>query len=102
MKLILKSAKIPALYANENKKPEDILVPIKLFNPCGQGTWYLTEYDPNEKLAFGLCDLGEPELGYVSIAELEELKLLYGMKIERDIHWNPKTTLKQVMEDVGL
>lgn len=102
MKLILKSSKLPMLYANENKKPEDVLVPVKLFNPCGRATWYLTEYDPTEKIAFGICDLFEPEFGYVSISELEGVKLPFGLRIERDIHWNPKTTLKQVMEEVGL
>ena len=39
---------------------------VKLFTPDAQCTWLLTEIDPDDGLAFGLCDLGmsEPELGY--------------------------------------
>jgi Protein of unknown function (DUF2958) len=29
-------------------------------------TWVLTELNPDIDLAFGLCGLGEPELGYVT------------------------------------
>lgn len=89
--------KLPNLYANENTKPENIKVPLKLFNPTGIGTWYITEYDPETEMAFGYCDLGYPELGYVSINELKIVKLPYGLSIERDIHWDSNTTLAQVM-----
>lgn len=57
----------------------------KLFNPCGTGTWLLTELDPeNPTIAFGLCDLGYPELGSVCLAELASVRLPFGLKIERD------------------
>ncbi len=39
------------LYSQEHEK--DPLVIAKLFDPCGSATWYLTEYDPAEKIAFG-------------------------------------------------
>lgn len=42
---------------------------VKLFTPDANATWLLTEIDPeNPDLAFGLCDLGHPELGWVSLA----------------------------------
>ena len=69
---------------------------VKLFNPCGAGTWLLTELDPSDPdIAFGLCDLGMdcPELGCVRISELESIRLSFGLGIERDIHWTPKKTL---------
>lgn len=88
--------KLPPIYTNEEKADEEIKVPLKLFNPCGRGTWYITEYDPEQDLGFGLCDLGEPEMGYVSIAELRSVRLRFGLTIERDAHWNPNTTLAQV------
>lgn len=67
---------------------------VKLFNPLGVGTWLLTELDPeNPDIAFGLCDLGFPELGSVSIAELEAFRGLAGLGIERDRHWTAKLTL---------
>jgi hypothetical protein len=48
----------------------------------------LTELD-SEDIAFGLCDLGQgfPELGYVSLAELEGLRGKWGLLIERDLHF---------------
>ena len=30
---------------------------VKLFNPCGVGTWYLSELNPDTNVAFGLCEL---------------------------------------------
>lgn len=69
---------------------------VKLFNPCGAGTWLLTELDPEEPdIAFGLCDLGMgcAELGNVLISELESIRGPFGLGIERDLRWMPKTTL---------
>ena len=37
-------------YSQEHVK--DPIVIAKLFDPCGSATWYLTEYDPAEKIAF--------------------------------------------------
>ena len=62
-------------------------VVVKLFNPSGIGTWYLTELNPDTNIAFGLADLHEKELGYIDISELENLKLPMGLKIERDLHY---------------
>ncbi|WP_229215349.1 DUF2958 domain-containing protein [Dyadobacter bucti] len=47
---------------------------MRLF--AGNATWLLFELDPYyDDIAFGLCDLGMgfPELGNVSITELEEV-----------------------------
>ena len=69
---------------------------VKLFNPCGGGTWLLTELDSEDPdIAFGLCDLGMgcAELGSVRISELESIRLPFGLGIERDLHWTPKHTL---------
>ena len=46
---------------------------VKLHVPHARATWLLTELSPfYEGMAFGLCDLGEPELGPVFIPELEK------------------------------
>jgi len=98
MKLITKTIekKIPALYAQDGKG-EDAIVHLKLFNPCGAATWFITEYDPETRTAFGYADLhgarpdGGAELGYVSLDELESIRLPFGLKIERDLHWKPCT-----------
>jgi len=99
MILIPKNHNLPPLYANEFKKAEEVNIPIKLFNPCGSQTWYLTEYDPEQRLAFGYtAGVDFPELGYVSIEELESVRLPFGLKIERDLHWDATTKLSEVME----
>ena len=100
MKLITKAIenKAPALYSQDDMDAVDVKVVAKFFNPYGVGTWYMTEYDPKTKMAFGLCDLGCPELGYFSIAELEDLRIRpFGGKIERDRHFG-KATLKDVID----
>ena len=70
---------------------------LKLFNPCGSATWLLSEYNPEEEMFYGLCDLGmgSPELGYVSLYEIMSVKLPYGLKIERDMSWKPDYTLSK-------
>jgi len=69
---------------------------VKLFNPCGAGTWLLTELDSEDPdIAFGLCDLGMdcPELGSVRISELESVRGPFGLGIERDLYWSADKTL---------
>ena len=105
MKLITKEilSKLPPLYTNSEKSMEEIKVPLKLFNPAGAGTWYITEYDPEEKLAFGFVNLGDPEmaeLGYVSILELGNYRGPFGLGIERDMHFGYEHTLKEVFDTV--
>jgi len=61
---------------------------VKLFNPCGAGTWLLTEIEPDDHdIAWGLCDLGMgfPEFGTVSLAELAAYRGPLGIGIERDL-----------------
>lgn len=77
------------LYSTENI--EDPKVVVKFFNPAGAGSWYITEgrEEPNgDWLFFGLCDILEPELGYVLLSQLQQLKLPYGLTIERDLYFD--------------
>ena len=63
---------------------------VKLFTPDAGATWLLTEIDPDDHdHAFGLCDLGHgfPELGYVSLAELQSVRGRLGLPVERDMHF---------------
>ncbi|MDQ0589906.1 DUF2958 domain-containing protein [Variovorax paradoxus] len=82
------------LLANGRKSVEnphfDPLPAVKLFTPNAGATWLLTEIDPDDQdIAFGLCDLGQgfPELGYVSLTELEGLRGRWGLPIERDLYF---------------
>ncbi len=75
--------------------PDEIDFPpvVKLFNPCGAGTWLLTEIDPDdETTAWGLCDLGmgSPEFGTVSLTELAQYRGRFGLGIERDLSFKAR------------
>ncbi len=82
------SDEVPALHAAE--ETPDPMVLVKLFDPTGSWTWYIIEYDPESRTAFGLVDGFEAELGDFSMEELVELRGAMGLPIERDIHWTPR------------
>ena len=70
----------------------------------GRGTWLITEASKQEDgdwLMFGYCHIFEWEWGYVSLKELESVKLPYGMSIERDLYCKEDATVKELKEDVG-
>lgn len=77
------------LLANGAAEDETDHVPVvKFFDPTGAATWLITEMMPDEPdILFGLCDLGMgcPELGYVSLAELQSVTGRLGLGIERDL-----------------
>lgn len=81
--------KLPVIYSQEDVK--DPIVQVKLFSPYSGAVWYLTEYDPGSKEAFGWADLGYGmgELGYISIPELEGLNRGGLPLVERDTSWRP-------------
>lgn len=88
-------AQVPALYANENLP--DPTVWAKYFTPDSSWTWYVTEFDPEDKLFFGFVVGFEQELGYFSLAELEEAHGPMGLRIERDLSFKPQP-LSQVQD----
>jgi hypothetical protein len=77
------------LYSQEDAK--DPLVVAKLFDPAGSATWWITEYDPVEKIAFCyVTGLVLDEWGYTSLVELESIKRPFGLTIERDLYFVQK------------
>ena len=69
---------------------KDPMIIAKFFNPCGAGTWYATEYFPEEKLFFGYVSIfgdWNDEWGYFSLAELQSFKGPLGIGIERDLYF---------------
>lgn len=89
------------LLANGATRTETDHVPVvKLFNPVGAATWLLTELDADGDTLFGLCDLGFgfPELGSVSLAELQAVKGPLGLGIERDLYFAPRFPLSVYVE----
>ncbi len=89
-----KLTETPKLYGNDNV--EDPIVRVKLFDPCGSATWFLTEFselseDGIPNLAFGyVTGMGSDELGYIPIDELANLPGRFGIGIEIDVHFTPK------------
>jgi hypothetical protein len=83
-----------------NGELEDLKVVAKIFNPYGRGTWYLSELNPDDKTAFGVADLGDAEMGYIDLKELENLKTPpFNMPLERDQYFpENKHTLTECLE----
>jgi hypothetical protein len=90
---------VPKLYAQE-RAGEDAIVHLKWFLPGTGWSWYITEYDPVEEVAFGYVVSGlDPaynELGYVSAREVMELRVGPGIRAERDLYFPDGTTVGQV------
>ncbi len=94
------------LYSQDGKMGDAIVV-VKYFNPLGAGTWFITEgnkLDNGDYELFGYCHLGDDEmaeLGTVMLSELENIKLPFGMTIERDLCMKEDITLKEALKDEG-
>lgn len=91
-----------ARFENDGVPEPDFLPVVKLFTPDAGCTWLLSELDPDDPdIAFGLCDLGMgfPELGSVSIAELESVRGKLGLPIERDLHFMPTKTISAYADE---
>lgn len=69
---------------------ENQMIVAKFFNPCGAGTWYLMNMDPDgEDYCWGIVSLFEVEMGSFSKSELENTKVGFGLGIERDLYFEP-------------
>ena len=107
MKMLTKANRkaLPKLYANEEKPLSEAMAVVKFFTPWTNWTWYASEGEPvldnqgNEIdfKFFGLVDGHEKELGCFLLSELKSVIGRYGLKIERDMHWEPKS-LQAIMD----
>lgn len=90
MRLLTKEieAKLPPLNSTEDGGKE-VMAMVRFFTPDASWSWYATEYDPVDKLFFGLVCGFEKELGYFSLDELKSIRGLLGLRIERDIFFTP-------------
>ncbi len=84
----------------------EAIVVAKFFNPCGAGTWIITEGDKigDDYEMFGYCHLGNDEyaeFGYVMLSELQNFKGFLGLGIERDLNISENATLGEVMKSCG-
>lgn len=94
---------------SQDGKIGDANVIAKFFNPCGSGTWLITEGDIirddkgniEDVTMFGFVNLigmDCAELGYVTLNELQSIQLPFGLTIERDLHFPEKITLREACE----
>ncbi len=80
----------------------ELIVYIKFFTPDANWTWYVCSASKDESTGdiqfFGLVDGIEPELGYFWLSELNEVKGQLGLRVERDVFWEP-ANLATVMKE---
>jgi hypothetical protein len=81
--------RLPPLYSQE-EQGDHAIAHVKFFTPWTNWTWYASEYDPAERLCFGVVVGHERELGYFALAELEAIRGPGGLTIERDLYWRPR------------
>lgn len=79
--------KLPPLRATELET--NPIVHAKFFTPWTSWTWYATEFD-GEDVFFGLVHGFDTEWGYFSLNELESVRGPGGLRIERDLYFEPK------------
>ena len=102
MKLLTKDIRRRLIRNGETRAGTDTAPIVKLFTPDAGATWLLTEIDPRDQSrAFGLCDLGLgfPELGYVNLADIANIRGKLGLPVERDRHFTPDKTLAEYAEE---
>lgn len=100
MILIPDDIRVLPLANGATERETDHIPVVKLFNPCGAATWIITEMMSDGDRLFGLADLGFgcPELGCVSLAEIENVKGPLGLGIERDLYFMPRFPLSVYAE----
>jgi len=98
MKLLTKEIekRIPPLYSQENN-PDPTCV-VKFFTPWTSWTWFVIEgaRDGDDWRFFGWVEGFDKELGYFGLKELSDINGPVGLKIERDLYFEP-TKLSEVM-----
>ncbi len=91
MKLLTKELIKRFEQVGRQEDSSDPLVIVKFFNPCGAGTWYATEYDPESREFFGFVSIfgdWNDEWGSFSLDELENYHGNFGLGIERDLYFD--------------
>lgn len=82
--------RIPGLYKTEKIPLKEKDVYLHFF--CGNSDWWVLEYDPKDKLFFGIAKIFEYELGYFSLEEMKEVKAFGVIEIEKDLNFEINKT----------
>lgn len=75
---------------------ENQMVVAKIFNPYGNGTWYLLNSDPEDpEYLWAIVDMGDIEVGSVNRSDLENIKIRpFMLGLERDLSFRPVNALE--------
>ena len=79
--------RIPPLYGTE--KNPDPTTWIRLFTPDAGWTWYITEFDGEDR-CFGLVIGHAIELGYFLLSDITCARGRFGLPVERDLFFQPR------------
>jgi len=79
---------IPKMYETEHIEVEDKVIHAKLFTPWSNWTWYIIEFDGTDQ-CFGYVKGLDSEFGYFSLSELASIEGPFGLRVERDRHFEP-------------
>ena len=61
--------------SQENVNPDEVVISVKLFDIHSDVRWWLSEYDAENRIAFGyVTGFVEDEWGAISLDELEAFK----------------------------
>lgn len=94
MKLLTPELEARFAEVGRQEDVEDPIVIAKFFDPQGAGTWFATEWYPEDRVFFGWVTLGMgprcDELGYFSLDELSAYIGPFRLGIERDVRWTER------------
>jgi hypothetical protein len=80
------------LKQNNLNKDADHMPVVRYFTPWSRASWLIVDIDVDDgDTMYGLCDLGvgEANLGYVLLSDLEDIVGPRDMRVERDVNWKP-------------
>lgn len=63
---------------------------VKIFDPCGSWTWFVSAWNPKTDDCFGLVLGAEREFGTFSLRELSSIKGPLGIGLEVDTWFEPR------------
>lgn len=103
MELLTQTLKnlIPEIGSSEDTRIPEKKIYAKFFCPWNNWKWFVTEYDPKTNDCFGFVMGFENEWGYFNVDELKQVRGMFGMKIERDLHFEPRTFGSVSVEDMA-
>jgi len=93
MKLLTKANKTALLPLGGSEGEVDPVIQVKFFTPDSSWTWYVIEYDGEDRM-FGYVESAAfanygGELGYFSFTEIKSVRGPFGLPVERDTGFTP-------------